>query len=500
MHPDLALALELADVADGITLGRFRATDLVVDTKPDLTPVSEADRAVERALRERLARERPDEPVLGEEEGGAESAAGARWIIDPIDATKNYVRGIPVFATLIALERDGDGTVGVVSAPALGRRWWAARGEGAFADGKPLRVSRVARLEDAVLTYTSAADFFAQSLGAAFEQLTGDAWAARGYGDFWQYVLLAEGTVDVAVEPVAAVWDLAAPKVIVEEAGGRVTDFRGIETAGGGSCCRLQRAAARGRARRAASVRTAAEAVCGHRLFPGICCGVGEHAVAPAGSRHDLADLGKGATRPPEFQAIGAASSDCANFCQFTPAPRARSGPARRGAPSGSPRWGSPATAGRRTGAARPAERRLEPVAERAPRRPCSAAPPAPTRSPRASGSVRHVGDRVDGERVELLDPRDRDVARACAGARGRRCRSRPCPVQRTSRRTRSRSALGSSRTGRKPPSARSASVDDGVAQPQQALRRHHDERPRRGVERLPPQQMEVLRRRRAGW
>jgi len=237
VHPDLALALELADVADRITLDRFRATDLVVDTKPDLTPVSEADRAVEHAIRERLARERPDEPVLGEEEGdGAGAAAETRWIVDPIDATKNYVRGIPVFATLIALERDGDETVGVVSAPALGRRWWAVRGEGAFGDGRPLRVSAVARLADAVLTYTNASDFFRRGLGDAFEELAGTAWAPRGYGDFWQYVLLAEGAVDVAVEPVAAVWDLAAPKLIVEEAGGHVTDFSGTETAAGGSC------------------------------------------------------------------------------------------------------------------------------------------------------------------------------------------------------------------------------------------------------------------------
>src|SRR5262249_15718347 len=145
VHTDLSLALELADLADAITLPRFRAADLVVDTKPDLTPVSEADRAVERAIRERLAAERPDEPVLGEE-GGGDVGGGGRWSVDPIDATKNYVRGIPIYATLIALERSGEPTVGVVSAPALGRRWWAARGEGAFADdGRRLRVSQVSR-------------------------------------------------------------------------------------------------------------------------------------------------------------------------------------------------------------------------------------------------------------------------------------------------------------------------------------------------------------------
>jgi histidinol-phosphatase len=235
VHPDLTLALELADLADAITLPRFRAADLVVETKPDLTPVSEADRAVERAIRERLATERPGEAVLGEEEGAGEAAA-VRWILDPIDATKNYVRGIPVFATLIALERDGELALGVVSAPALGQRWWAARGEGAFAGERRLQVSRVERLEDAVVTYTSAADFRERGLGAAFEQLTDSAWAPRGYGDFWQYMLLAEGAVDLAVETVAEVWDLAAPRVIVEEAGGRFTDFSGTPTAAGGNC------------------------------------------------------------------------------------------------------------------------------------------------------------------------------------------------------------------------------------------------------------------------
>jgi histidinol-phosphatase len=233
---DLTLALELADLADAITLPRFRASDLAVETKPDLTPVSEADRAVERAIRERLDEARPGEPVLGEEEGDGGDGA-VRWIVDPIDATKNYVRGIPVFATLIAVERDGDLAAGVVSAPALGRRWWAARGAGAFADdGRRLQVSRVARLEDAVFTYTSAPSFVERGLGSAFERLSGTAWAARGYGDFWQYMLLAEGSVDVAVETVAEIWDLAAPRIVVEEAGGCFTDFAGIATAAGRNC------------------------------------------------------------------------------------------------------------------------------------------------------------------------------------------------------------------------------------------------------------------------
>ena len=234
MHPDLALALELADAADAITLPRFRAADLRVETKPDLTPVSDADRAVEEALRERLTRERPGEPVLGEELAGGEDAA-SRWIIDPIDATKNFVRGIPVYATLIALERAGEVEVGVVSAPALGRRWWARRGDGAFADGAPARVSAVASLDDATFAYTSARAFAAAGLADGFAALTERAWAARGYGDFWQYVLVAEGAVDACCETVAAVWDLAAVQVIVEEAGGRFTDLSGARRVDGGS-------------------------------------------------------------------------------------------------------------------------------------------------------------------------------------------------------------------------------------------------------------------------
>ena len=223
MHADLALALELADLADSITLAalprrRSRRRD---EARPDAR------------LRGRPGGRARDPRAAGAATGrtsrssarrrAATAAAAARWIVDPIDATKNYVRGIPVFATLIALERDGEIAVGVVSAPALGRRWWAARGEGAFADGRRLRVSQVARLEDAVLTYTSAADFFRERLGPQFEQLVRTAWAPRGYGDFWQYMLLAEGAVDVAVETVAELWDLAAPQVIVEEAGGRFT-------------------------------------------------------------------------------------------------------------------------------------------------------------------------------------------------------------------------------------------------------------------------------------
>src|SRR3954452_11476047 len=151
--PDLTLALSLADAADAISLGRFGASDLLVETKPDRTPVTEADRAVETAIQERLAHERPEDGILGEEHGTVDGDGGRRWIVDPIDGTRNYSRGIPVWATLIALEEDGRLRLGVVSAPALGRRWWAERGSGAFVDGEQMHVSRVSRVEDAVLCF-----------------------------------------------------------------------------------------------------------------------------------------------------------------------------------------------------------------------------------------------------------------------------------------------------------------------------------------------------------
>ena len=233
---DLRLALELADLADAVTLERFRATDLVVETKPDLTPVSEADRAVEQLLRKRIAEERPAHAVLGEEFGtGDGPAATTRWIVDPIDGTKNYVRGIPVYATLIALERDGALSVGVASAPALGRRWWAARGAGAFADGVPLRVSRVARLEDAQLGHSSVSSWADHGLTERFLELERRCWRGRGFGDFWTHMMVAEGACDVAAEPEVSLWDVAALQVIVEEAGGRFTNLAGLPRADGGS-------------------------------------------------------------------------------------------------------------------------------------------------------------------------------------------------------------------------------------------------------------------------
>ncbi len=211
MDADLGFALSLADDADALTLARFRAADLRVETKADLTPVTDADRAVERALRERVARERPGEGVFGEEEG--DDGCSTRWIVDPIDGTRNFSRGIPVWATLLALERDGDLVVGVVSAPALGRRWWAARGTGAFANGERIGVSQVRTLADASVSCSEAHDL---------ALLEPHVWHARGLGDFWQHVLVAEGSLDAAVDVALALWDRAALEPIVEEAGGRV--------------------------------------------------------------------------------------------------------------------------------------------------------------------------------------------------------------------------------------------------------------------------------------
>ena len=240
---DLALALELADVADAITLERFRAADLVVETKPDLTPVSEADTAVERTLRERLSSVRPGDAIVGEEFGSSSNAgsSGRRWIVDPIDGTKNYVRGIPVWATLLAVQEGDQTTIGVVSAPALGRRWWAARGMGAFgSDGlaagpRALRVSAVRALEDAQLC-VSGFDGWEDSPGGLDRllALARSCWRTRGFGDFWIYMLVAEGVAEIGCEPAVSLWDLAAPQVIVEEAGGRFTDLAGVPTAEGG--------------------------------------------------------------------------------------------------------------------------------------------------------------------------------------------------------------------------------------------------------------------------
>jgi histidinol-phosphatase len=239
---DLALALALADVADSLTLPRFRAVDLIVETKADATPVTEADRAVERALRARLSEARRGDAVVGEEfgPGGAAPAAGRRWIVDPIDGTANYMRGVPVWATLIALAEGDEMRVGVVSAPAFGRRWWAVRGGGAFvaeSDGgadRRLRVSAVGSLEDAQLSYAGLEQWDADGRLEAVLELVRRCWRTRSFGDFWAYMLVAEGAMDIALDPVVSLWDLAAPQVIVEEAGGRFSDLGGARRADGG--------------------------------------------------------------------------------------------------------------------------------------------------------------------------------------------------------------------------------------------------------------------------
>ena len=236
---DLALALELAGVADAITMAAFRSRDLVVSTKPDLTPVTDADRGVEKVLRERLTAARPGDAVLGEEFGTSGPAGARRWIVDPIDGTKNFVRGIPVWATLIALQdAEGRGVVGVASAPALGRIWWASAGGGAFASGpggagrQPIRVSSVARLEDAQLSYSSISGW---PTPAPLLALARRCWRTRAFGDFWSHLLVAEGAADIGLDPVVSLWDLAALQVIVEEAGGTFTDLSGARRADGGS-------------------------------------------------------------------------------------------------------------------------------------------------------------------------------------------------------------------------------------------------------------------------
>jgi histidinol-phosphatase len=239
-NPDLDLALRLADAADAITLDRFRAADLRVTRKPDRTPVTDADTAAEDALRRLIGAERPDDAVLGEEGGGAVAASGRGWVLDPIDGTKNFSRGMPAWATLIALTVHGEPVLGVASAPALGRRWWAARGTGAFtadAPGGPARriaVSGVAELADAYVSTTDIRTFAEQGRREHYLRLTDACWETRAFGDFWQHCLVAEGVLDVAVDAVANSWDLAALLPIVAEAGGALTDLAGSATFTGG--------------------------------------------------------------------------------------------------------------------------------------------------------------------------------------------------------------------------------------------------------------------------
>lgn len=237
---DLDLALRLADAADAITLARFEASDLAVNSKPDMTPVSDADLACERELRALLSAERPEDAVLGEEFGGTVSFRGRQWVIDPIDGTKNYVRGVPVWATLISLLIDGRPVLGVISAPALARRWYAAEGTGAwrtFAEGEPTRlgVSQVRDLGDSSLSFSSLSGWTERGLRDSFLALTERTWRLRAYGDFLSYCLVAEGAVDIAAEPEVSLWDLAALSCLVAEAGGRFTSLAGAEGPHGGN-------------------------------------------------------------------------------------------------------------------------------------------------------------------------------------------------------------------------------------------------------------------------
>jgi histidinol-phosphatase len=238
-NEDMRLAHVLADQADAISLDRFRAQDLEVQTKPDLTPVTDADHRVEEQLRSTLARARTRDAVLGEEFGST-GRGDRRWVIDPIDGTKNFVRGVPVWATLIALAVDDEVVLGVVSAPALQRRWWASAGAGAWT-GRRLEnatrctVSKVSTLSDASLSYSSLSGWEERDRLDAFLDLTRTVWRTRAYGDFWSYMMVAEGAVDVACEPEVSLWDLAALDVIVREAGGTFTDLTGTPGPAGGS-------------------------------------------------------------------------------------------------------------------------------------------------------------------------------------------------------------------------------------------------------------------------
>ena len=228
---DLELALRLADAADAISLERFRALDLKVETKPDRSPVTDADKAVEAALKGILASERPNDALIGEEYGNT-GESNRTWIIDPIDGTANYMRGVPVWASLIALAVDGKPVVGVVSAPALGRRWWAAPESGAHTsdiDGsvRPLAVSGIGDLEHASLSYNNLQLWDASGRMQQLLELSRKIWRTRAYGDFYSYMLLAEGSLDVVAEHDLKIYDIAALVPIVELAGGRFSDLDG---------------------------------------------------------------------------------------------------------------------------------------------------------------------------------------------------------------------------------------------------------------------------------
>ena len=256
LQDDLALAHALADLADAITLDRYQAQDLVITNKPDNTPVTDADRAVETAIREALATHRSTDGLVGEEFGSDKGTSGRYWVIDPIDGTKNFMRGVPTWATLIALVSVNTSgaeevVVGIASAPALARRWSAAKGHGAFVRfnsgnndelledfdsasiDKKMSVSKVKELSDASISYS---DFVGWGDRLEpFQKMLANAWRTRGIGDFWSHMLVAEGAVDVAIEPSLAVWDMAALDIIVREAGGTFTNTAGQNGPFGGS-------------------------------------------------------------------------------------------------------------------------------------------------------------------------------------------------------------------------------------------------------------------------
>jgi histidinol-phosphatase len=238
VEAELELALELAELADTITMARFRARDLRVATKPDLTPVSEADEEVERAIRERLAH-RPGRAVVGEEFGtdAGLDDADIRWIVDPIDGTKNYVRGVPIWATLIGIAHRDEMVAGVVSAPALGTRWWGAAGAGAYRNGTPIRASSVSALVDAHLSmaWDTEERFRAEGIGDRLLALSHQCWRTRGIGDFWQHLLVAEGAFDISIDPIVSLWDVAALVPIVDAAGARWSTLDGRRDVDGGS-------------------------------------------------------------------------------------------------------------------------------------------------------------------------------------------------------------------------------------------------------------------------
>jgi len=236
---DLQLALRLADLADEITLARYQSLDLEVEKKPDLSPVTDADRAVEQALIAELAKHRPDDGFIGEEFGERAGTSGRSWVIDPIDATKNFVRGVPVWATLIALLEGDIVRVGVVSAPAMARRWYAREGGGAFTIDvkggvRQIHVSKVAEVAVASISFSGLRGWRLVGLAEKFNAFAERCWRQRAYGDFWSHLLVAEGAVDISTEPELKLWDMAPLDVIVREAGGRFSSITGVDGPHGG--------------------------------------------------------------------------------------------------------------------------------------------------------------------------------------------------------------------------------------------------------------------------